>query len=204
MKWIYILIFFIQLCSLKLHSQTKIAPELGVNHQYQFYLNNYNYPEIDTIRVPSLFIGLTSTIPISKRLYFGIRVNYVFRMNKSINGRNIVPTKIEFINNEMNCHSEILYNIGYSFKLGSSIGLIHKLNSRFTEVGDFNINRSRPVTPKYLLTGSLLLHYDIDKIGINVRYFYVLTDTQTIVHFDNITSAKSGFALGISYNLFST
>jgi len=200
MKRIVLLYFCFIISSLSLFSQVSLSPEIGLNYHPSYHRDGGLV--VDTVKSPSFYIGILGELSVSERISFQLRFNYIFRRNtRRVNFAHLpAHSHNEFTNMELVTTFDVFYALNQSIKIGVGPGIIHKLNSRVTEIWTTG-NRSFPIFPRSLISANMVLYYELDRIGIGIRYFYAFGKTNDLISF-NITSAKQGLALGVNYKFF--
>lgn len=199
MKSILLICIYIILSSISLFSQISLSPEIGLNYHPSYHRDHVLV--VDTVKSPNLYIGILGDLSVSESISFQLRFNYVFRKNTRRPHSGISPhhRENEFTNMELVTTFDVLYALNQSIKIGVGPGIIHKLNSRVTEIWTTE-DRSFPVFPRSLISANMVLYYELDRIGIGIRYFYAWGKTNDLISF-NITSAKQGLALSVNYKI---
>lgn len=199
MRRIILLFIYFILSSLSLLSQVSFSPEVGLNYHPNYHRDHVL--EVDTVTMPNFNIGILGELTITERISLQLRFNYIFRRNTRRNSRGINTAHIEneFINMELVSTFDLLYALNQTIKIGAGPGIIHKLNSRVTEVWTTE-SRSFPVFPRSLLSANLVLYFEFYRTGIGIRYFYAFGQSNDLISF-NITSANQGLAISVNYKL---
>lgn len=201
MYWSILISMLFLLLNGHVHSQIRLAPEVGMNYR------KYELLEIDnslTQSNPEFYLGIRGEARLHRSVSVQMQLTYIFRKNNFVRPQlsfNPDYKGVLYLNNELNVNLLLLVPLTDDLKIGGGLGIYHKLNSKM-QATYFNKIVEENLHIRILPLWNVLFQYRFRRIGIHVNGFFTpKTESLDSNHLRGINYHRYGFTLGVSYEL---